>query len=268
MIAKDALLSRTFVQLADTLVDDFDVIDLLTVLTDRCLELLGAAAVGILLVDQVGVLHVTAVSSDEVRLLELFQLQNREGPCLDCYSSREPVVNADLASSDSWPRFAPAALAAGFRTVHALPMRLRTTIIGTLNVFLADQVTATEDDLQIAQALADVATIAILQDQAARQAQTISLQLQKALNSRIAIEQAKGVLAERAQIGMDEAFSRLRRYARDHNRQLSLVATDLIEGTLPVDALAHLQQAGRPTRSQPPGRPGRPPSARGPRAAG
>jgi GAF domain-containing protein len=240
MPAREALLSRTFVQLADTLVDEFDIIDLLTVLTDRCVELLDAAAAGILLADHEGVLHVMAASSEQARLLELFQLQNHEGPCLDCFSSGQAAVNQDLAVSQQWPQFAPRALAAGFRSVHALPMRLRDNVIGALNVFTDDRIVATDDDLLVAQALADAATIAILQDQAIREAQVVAAQLNGALTSRIAIEQAKGILAERAEVDMQEAFSRLRRYSRDHNRQLSAVATELINGTLPADAIASL----------------------------
>ena len=239
MPAREALLSQTFVQLADTLVDEFDIIDLLTVLADRCVELLDAAAAGILLADHDGVLHVMAASTEQARLLELFQLQNHEGPCLDCFSTGHAAVN-DLALSQQWPRFAPQALAAGYSAVHALPMRLRENVIGALNVFLDDRVLASNDDLLIAQALADAATIAILQDQAIREAQVVAAQLDGALTSRIAIEQAKGILAERAEVDMQEAFSRLRGYARDHNRQLSVVATELINGTLPGDAVALL----------------------------
>ena len=246
MPAREALLSRTFVQLADTLVDEFDIIDLLTVLTDRCVELLDAAAAGILLADHEGVLHVMAASSEQARLLELFQLQNHEGPCLDCFSTGYAAVNQDLALSQQWPRFAPQALAAGFCAVHALPMRLRENVIGALNVFMEGRNLATADDLLIAQALADAATIAILQDQTVREAQVVAAQLNGALTSRIPIEQAKGILAERAEVDMQEAFSRLRRYARDHNRQLSLVATELINGTLPSDAIATLGRRGEP----------------------
>ena len=249
MPAREALLSRTFVQLADTLVDEFDIIDLLTVLADRCVELLDAAAAGILLADHQGVLHVMAASSEQARLLELFQLQNHEGPCLDCFSTGSAAVNQDLALSHRWPRFAPRALAAGFCAVHALPMRLRDNVIGALNVFMHDRLQATDDDLLIAQALADAATIAILQDQAVREAQVVAAQLNGALTSRIPIEQAKGILAERAQVDMQEAFSRLRRYARDHNCRLSVVATELINGTLAGHAMASL---GRRGEAEPP----------------
>jgi GAF domain-containing protein len=240
MPARETLLSQTFVQLADTLVDEFDIIDLLTVLADRCVEILDAGAAGILLADHHGVLHVVAASSEQARLLELFQLQNQEGPCLDCYTSGAPVVNEDLTTTKLWPRFASEALEAGFRSVQALPLRLREHTIGALNVFLGDRFEVNDADLTIAQALADAATIAILHDQAAREAQLVTGQLQAALNSRIVIEQAKGVLAERARIDMDEAFSRLRRFARDHNRPLSAVATDLVQGQLSDDLTAGL----------------------------
>ena len=171
-------------------------------------------------------------------------LQNHEGPCLDCFSTGRAAVNQDLALSHQWPRFAPMALAAGFCAVHAMPMRLRDNVIGALNVFAGDRLVATDDDLLIAQALADASTIAILQNEAVREAQVVANQLNGALTSRIAIEQAKGILAERAEIDMQEAFSRLRRYARDHNRQLSLVATELINGTLPTTAIANLSRHG------------------------
>ena len=168
---------------------------------------MGAA--GILLADSKRVLHVVAASSEQVRLLELFQLQNMEGPCLDCFTTGTAIVNEDLAQSDRWPRFGPEALSLGYRSVQALPLRLRDLTIGALNVFVDDRVVVTETDLLIAQALADAATIAILQDQATRESQLLVSQLNYALNSRITIEQAKGVLAERARIDMDTAFARL-----------------------------------------------------------
>ncbi|MDQ1396116.1 MAG: hypothetical protein QOG64_1375 [Acidimicrobiaceae bacterium] len=242
MPQRETLLAQTFVQLADTLVDDFDTIDLLTVLVDRCVELLDAAAAGILLADDRNRLHVVAASSEQARLLELFQLQNHEGPCLDCFTSKEAVVNHDLAKSTRWPRFAREAVAAGFQSVQAVPLRLRERVIGALNVFVDDRVVVDDSDLAVAQALADVATIAILQDQAHREAQTINLQLQTALHSRVTIEQAKGVLAERAQIPMEDAFARLRRYARNHNRRLSEVATEVAEGTMVAAELAELSR--------------------------
>lgn len=236
---REVLLSKTFVELADTLVDEFDIIDLLTMLADRCVALLGADAAGILVTDHDDTLHLVAASSAEVRLLELFQLQNDEGPCLDCFSTGQPVT-ADLRTSQRWPKLVSGAIAAGFTTVHALPMRLRDRTIGTLNIFGGDGALISQGDQEVAQALADAATIAILHEQAAREAKVVTGQLQTALNSRIAIEQAKGVLAERAQVSMDEAFSRLRRYARSRNRRLGLVASSVVAGTLADDAMAEL----------------------------
>ncbi len=236
---REALLTRTFVELADTLVDEFDVIDLLTILTDRCVELLGAAAAGLLVADAEGRLRVTAASSERTRLLELFALQNEEGPCLDCYRTGHAVVNEDLAAGSGWPHFAPEALEAGFRAVHALPMRLREVVVGSLNLFMAGPGPLSKADVSVAQGLADVATIAILQSQAVQRAEALADQLHHALNSREAVEQATGVVAQRAGIDTDEAVARLRRYARSHGAQMGAVARALIAGALPLEALTH-----------------------------
>jgi GAF domain-containing protein len=247
MTVRDTQLSETFVQLADSLVDDFDIVDLLTVLTTRCIALLDVDAAGVLLLDERNVLHVMAASTDEVRLLELFQLQNEEGPCLDCFRTGRPVVGGDLANDDRWPQFAPRAREAGFSQVHAFPLRLRDLVIGALNLFGREPIEMAEGDLAVGQALADVATIAVRQHQAANEAVLVVSQLQHALNSRIAIEQAKGVLAERAGVGMDEAFDRLRRFARDQSIKLSDVATSVVDGDIAPDHLAVLLAPKRPT---------------------
>jgi hypothetical protein len=236
---REALVSRTFVQVADTLVADFDIIDLLTVLCDRCVELFDANAVGILLAGHDGVLHVVATSTERPPLLALFRLQHQEGPGLDCFTTGRPVVNRAL-DEGRWPRFSRQALAAELTSVQALPMRLRDTVVGALCVLLDDRTVLADDDVLMAQALADAATIAIVQDQTAREAALVTGQLQTALHRRVAIEQAKGVLSERAGIGMDEAFRRLRQDARDHNEQLTVVAVGVVDGTLPADRLAHL----------------------------
>jgi GAF domain-containing protein len=190
-------LSKTFVELADTLVADFDVLDFLHMLATRCTELLDVTASGVLLVDPAEDLRVMAASSEQVRLLELFQLQNDQGPCLDCYRSGQPVSVSDLAAEERrWPRFAAQARQQGYSAVLALPMRLRQKTIGALNLFSAAP-GLTSADVQIAQALADVATIGLLQHRAQHEADTVVTQLQTALNSRVLIEQAKGILAER-----------------------------------------------------------------------
>jgi len=232
------MLARTFVDLADTLVDDFDVVELLTLLVDRCVEILDVSAAGLMLVAPEGDLRVVASSSEAMRVVELFELQSQEGPCLDCYRRGQPVLNQDLGTIDGrWPNFTPVALEAGFRSVHALPMRLRGAVIGALNLFRSDEGPLDETDVLAAQALADVATIAILQHRAALEAQVVNEQLNHALNSRVLIEQAKGVLAERAKLSMDEAFGELRAYARNHNLRLADVAHDLTSGALAASAL-------------------------------
>jgi GAF domain-containing protein len=225
------LLSDTFVDLADTMVADFDVIDFLHLLTDRTVRLLGASAAGVVLADPRGELRVAAASSEEAGLLELFQLQNDQGPCLDCFRTGQPVTATDLASqAQSWPRFADAATRAGFRTVEALPMRLRDQVIGALNLFRAEPDSFDPADLRIAQALADVATIGLLHERNVRRSETVAEQLQAALNSRVVLEQAKGKLAERLGIDMDRAFTMLRDYARNANQRLTDVARDFVVG--------------------------------------
>jgi GAF domain-containing protein len=231
-------LARALVELADTLVDAFDVVDLLTLLADNCVEVLDVGAAGLMLAAPDGDLRVMASSSDAMRLLELFELQSQEGPCLDCYRTGLPVLNQDLAlTGGRWPRFAPEALAAGFRSVHALPMRLRGNVIGALNLFHVATGHMRRPDVEAAQALADVATIAILQHRATIQAQVLNEQLHTALNTRIVIEQAKGVVAEQRQLDMEGAFLALRSYARSHNLRLSEVAASVIDGSLHASAL-------------------------------
>ncbi|MCU1354481.1 MAG: hypothetical protein JWM05_3690 [Acidimicrobiales bacterium] len=246
---REALLAQTLVELADTLVDDFDVVELLTLLADRCVEVLDVAAGGLMIAGPEGGLRVMASSSDAMRVLELFELQAQEGPCLDSYRSGRPVVNRDLGVDPPWPRFAAEALDAGFSAVHALPMRLRGSVIGALNMFRAEPGEMDEADAAAAQALADVATIAILQHRAVRGHQLLNEQLQSALNSRIVIEQAKGMVAERAGIDMERSFARLRSHARNHNLRLAEVARDLIEGTLSQASLDDLPADGTAARA-------------------
>jgi GAF domain-containing protein len=225
------LLSDTFVDLADTMVADFDIIDFLHLLTDRTVLLLAASAAGVVLADPRGELRVAAASSEEAGLVELFQLQNDQGPCLDCFRTGRPISAADLTGPDQrWPRFAQAATQAGFRTVEALPMRLRDQVIGALNLFRAEPGPWETADLRIAQALADVATIGLLHERNVRRSETVAEQLQAALNSRVMIEQGKGKLAERYGIDMDRAFTMLRDYARNTNQHLTDVARDFVTG--------------------------------------
>ena len=223
------LLSDTFVALADTMVADFDVIDFLHLLTDRSSRLLSASAAGVVLADPGGQLRVAA-SSDEARLLEMFQVQNDAGPCLECLRTGQPVTATDLAGpGQRWPRFAAAATRAGFGTVNALPMRLRDQVVGTLNLFSTGNTPLSPQELRFAQALADVATIGLLQERHMRRAETLAEQLQTALNSRVVIEQAKGRIAERHALDMDQAFKLLRAHTRSTNQRLTDVACYIID---------------------------------------
>lgn len=234
---REQALAETFVLLADTLVDDYDVVDLLDLLVAGCVKLLGITAAGLLLDDQMDHLAVVASSSEETRLLEIFQLQANQGPCVDCFRSGTAVTSVDLeADAARWPLFAPAALAAGFGSVAAIPLRLRDQTIGCLNLFHDHNELMSAEDQQLAQALADVATIGILQRRMTHHSEVVADQLQHALSSRVVIEQAKGVLAERQRVTMDVAFDRLRRYARSHNLKLTDVALAVVRGELDPSA--------------------------------
>jgi GAF domain-containing protein len=227
-------LARTFVSLADTLVDDFDMLDVLGTLTSRCVDLLGAADAGLLLADEQGLLRVTGASSERARLMDLFQLQNDEGPCLECFRTGQPVAATSEQARHSLPRFAEAAATEGFVTVLALPLRLRQTVIGALNLFGdSHSPPISEREIPIAQALADAATIAILHDRLMQGRQVLADQLQFALQSRIAIEQAKGVLIAQKGVGPDEAFELLRAQARSTRQRLVDVAEEVVRTSSP-----------------------------------
>jgi GAF domain-containing protein len=231
-------LSDVFVEVADTLVADFDLVDFLHNLSTRAVSICDASAAGIMLADQNDTLQYIAASTEAAELLELFQLQNSEGPCLDCFRTGEPVINSDLGEAvDRWPDFAPRAIAAGFGAVHALPLRLRDQVIGTLNIFGTGRVRFDDTDVRIVQALADVATIAILQERSVHRAETLTEQLQGALNSRIVIEQAKGALSKLRGVDTDAAFELLRTYAREHQRRLVDVSHAVLSDPSSVAAL-------------------------------
>ena len=236
-MSREQRLAGVFVELADTLVADFDVIDFLHTLTERSVELLHADAAGLILVDPRGQLQVLASTTDQARVLELFELQDAQGPCLDCYRTGQPVVNIDLAEVVArWPCFEAATTAAGFRSVHALPLRLRGQVIGAMNLFCRDRSSLSDDEVSVGQALADIATIGLLQERTVRHSEIVAEQLQGALNSRVLIEQAKGVLAERSGVHIDEAFALLRTYARSNGSQLTAVATAVISGSVTLTA--------------------------------
>ncbi|GAB2909554.1 GAF and ANTAR domain-containing protein [Rhodococcus aerolatus] len=252
---REGLLIDAFVRAADTLVAEYDVVDLLQQLVEDCTALLPVDAAGLLLGDEPGGARLVAATSEDARLLELFAVQADEGPCLEAMAGATRVGSADLAGElERWPRFAPAALEAGFGAVHAVPLRLRSQVIGVLGLFgSTDRAPAdapTGGDLAVAQGLADVATIGVLHHQVVARSEALNEQLQTALNTRVVIEQAKGVLAERGAIGMDEAFQRLRRHARGQQLKLSEVARGVVDGT--VDRGAVLDGGGDgPGRARP-----------------
>ncbi len=246
-LSRESHLMRTMVELADVLVDEFDVVDLLSRLAERCVEVLGISAAGVMLAAPEGDLRVVASSSEAMYVLELFELQAKQGPCVDCYRMGELVSSSDLgAAGGPWPSFSPVALRSGFRSVHALPMRLRQSVIGALNLFGTEAEAMTDADIAAGQAMADVATIAILMHRSVIEARVLSDQLAHALNSRIIIEQAKGVLAERAGLSMEAAFESMRGFARRRNARLSDVAHAIVEREL---APAHMGLTG-PTHDE------------------
>lgn len=231
VLVREQRLAETFVELADTLVEGFDLIEFLYTLVERCVEFLDISAVGLMLGDDQGRLRVAASSNEETRLLELFQLQNDQGPCLECYRSGEPVEEADLAEAGArWPLFAPEAVRAGFRTVHALPMRLRERTVGSLNLFHVDPIALPPAATRIAQSLIDVATIGLIQVESGQRSEVLLNQLQVALVARVVIEQAKGVLAERRDITPAVALAVMRSHARANNLRLTELAYAVIDG--------------------------------------
>lgn len=238
IVTREQRIVETFVELADTMVDDFDVVDFLHRLAQRCVELLDCSEAGLLLADAAGRLRVMASSSERSDALDLLQLQNEEGPCFECFHRGEPVSSQDLRREDGrWPTFAGAARDRGFRSVQALPMRVRGSTVGALNLFRAELGAILERDVPLAQGMADIAAVALLQERAVRESQGVTQQLQNALSSRVVIEQAKGVLAERAQISVDAAFAYLRDYARNSNRRLGEIAAEVVDGRLGANAL-------------------------------
>jgi hypothetical protein len=242
--------TQALVSLASSLADGYDVADLLSNLTADCARLLDVASAGLLLANGRGVLHLLAASSEATEHLELFQLQRAEGPCLDCYMSGTAVLIPDLGEeTERWPQFVAGARMAGFVSVHALPMRLHGTALGTLGLFGTTVGALNTDDLRLGQALADVASVSIVQSHAAPDQSTLNQRLQTALASRVIIEQAKGVLAQQGALDMGEAFAVLRRYARDHNLRLSELAQSVVSRSLAAGVVLEHTQTRRSART-------------------
>ena len=254
---REAEVTRAFVSLASSLANGYDVVDLLDELAADCARLLDVASAGLLLADGRGMLHVMAASSERTRQVEVFQLQRDEGPCLDCYRVGAAVAVADLEeAADRWPQFVPAARSAGFASVHALPMRLRDNVLGALGLFGTTVGSLNDEDLALGRALADVASVALVQDKAASDSTTVNTQLQTALTSRVVLEQAKGVLAQLGGLDMPQAFAVLRGYARDHNLRLTDVAQAVAARSLAAHQLIEYAQARVPKQATSPASPG------------
>jgi len=246
-MARERRLAEIFVEVADSLVEDFDVIDLLHRLSARCVELLDVSAAGILLADAHGELQIIAASDEHTRLLELFALQHDQGPCVECYRTGTARTNIDLTrpqTTANWPNFAPQACETGYAITHAIPLRLRSRVVGALNLFQTTPHHLGDDDIALAQALADVATIAILQQRTLEQSHVENSQLEAALISRVLVEQVKGVLAERWDTSVDDAFETFRSYARARHLRLSDLAVQIIAGDFDTSTIP----APRPDR--------------------
>lgn len=243
-MASQERVGETFVELADTLAADYDVIEFLYMLSERCVSLLDIAGAGVALADPTGALWAAASSSERMRSVELFEIQNQDGPCQDAWRSTAAVLEPDLERHglQRWPHFTPVALAAGYASVYALPMRLRSVGIGALNLFCEEADGLDQPNQALGQAMADVATIGILHERIASEQSVLAEQLQGALQSRIVIEQAKGVISAQLDVDTETAFDLLRRYARSRHERLGDVAAAAAARTLPLDALASASQ--------------------------
>ena len=240
-VAREAVLARAFVRLADTLASDFDIVDFLQGLSEDSVEILRADAAGVMLVDAHGGLRLIASSDERMRMLELFELQGAQGPCLDAFFSGRAVQASAADSRARWPVFAPQASGAGFQMMCAVPLRVRRNVIGALNLFRGSDEPFTGTEMEVAQ---EMAAIGVIQERVLRERNLLAEQLRAALSSRVVIEQAKGMLAEYLAVTVDDAFKLLRTYARDHNRRLSEIASDVVDRKISSGAL------GRPPGQQ------------------
>ena len=240
-------ITNTLVELADTLVSDYDLAEYLDRLLERSVDVLGANAGGVMLFDRErgsgGGLQLLACTDERTRELELHELQVNQGPCIDSHRLGQPIVAGDLLDAHRWPAFAPVAIDYGYRAVYAFPLRLRSSVIGALNLFRTAPGLVLQEDVRVAQAFADMATIGILQKRAVSEARELAGQLQSALNSRVIIEQAKGIVAESLGCDMDRAYQLIRWFGRNSNRQVRSVAAAIVAGEL---SPAKLQAAGPP----------------------
>lgn len=251
MVDRELWLANVFVELADTLVDDYDLVDFLSTLCERCAELLEGPDVGVMLMDPAGRLRHMASSTERMEMVELLELQHDEGPCLDCFATGTSVLNQRLdTATERWPNFVPLALGAGYRMVTTLPMRSRATVIGAVNIFHSDVEVIEPLEMSLTQALADVATIGIIQERSYAGAAQLAAQLQSALTSRVTIEQAKGMIGAQLGESVDEAFVLLRSYARAHNARIVGVAAAILDRSLRATALREARKVPPPSASR------------------
>ena len=237
-ISREARINAAFVAVADTLTKDFDVVDLLNTLVEQCTQILDTDAGGLMLVDGEGQLQLMTSTNEAADFVEVMQLAAASGPCIDCFKTGTPVSVPDIEDTgDRWPAFRKTALQNGFRSVHATPMRLRGQVIGTMNLFGTTRGALTDRDIAVAQALTDVATIGILQERMIREGHIVAEQLHRALDSRILIEQAKGMISHSLSIPMDEAFALLRAHARSNNLTIRSVSEAISDRTLAIPAI-------------------------------
>ena len=247
--SREARLNSAFVTVADTLTANYDVVDLLHTLVTECTAIVGATAGGLMLADPAGRLQLVASTDESAELVELMQLAAGAGPCLDCFATGTAVSVLDIdTGGDAWPDFRVAALEQGYRSVHATPMKLRGQVIGTMNLFQASATSLSDRDAAVVQALADVATIGVLQQRIATESQVVAEQLQKALDSRVLIEQAKGALSQALGMSMDQAFVALRAYARNHNVTLSALSSSITSRELSAQEVVAQPSSARPAR--------------------
>jgi len=247
--SREARLNAAFVAVADTLTDHYDVVELLHTLVVECTAIVAATAGGLMLADPLGELQLVASTDESAELVELMQLAAGAGPCVDCFHTGTPVSVPNIATSASeWPAFRAAAREQGFQSVHATPMKLRGEVIGTMNLFKVAPGALGERDVAVVQALADVATIGVIQQRISAESQIVAEQLQKALESRVLIEQAKGAVSQVTGLSMDEAFGTLRQYAHDGNLTLHAVATAVVDRSISAEFLAELTRARRPAQ--------------------
>jgi GAF domain-containing protein len=231
-VSREHLLLRTLVELADTLVADYDAIDFLSTLCERAAEAVGATAVGVLVVHEGDDLDVVAASSQDMRALEVFEVRNGEGPCMDAYRTGAPVTAIDLDDDERWPTFRARATGLGYRSVLGQPLRLRDVTIGALNAYRGDPGPFSDADVEVLRGLADMATIGIMHERTMRSADEQISDLRRSLTDRAVVEQAKGLIAERLSITPDDGFDRLRRHARSRNQRVRAAAQRILRGDL------------------------------------